>query len=223
MILPLLALATSLIVNPVPHNRADFSSMLRIENGVLLEVLDKSADDIRIYEKDHVTSIDATAFDGCQFTTIMISNTVTEINAVIPDNVVINYTGSLPAYFDVGEHIVHEYACDEGFIHYWGEYIRKTPEQSICDVKREDYNTMIQLYENLSKDDKEVVDAIPDGDSSIKDSVEFLRTYFKEKNKSNTTKEIAQSTMLTIILVIASIGMTSIGVFYYLKDKNIIK
>ena len=223
LLLPLLALLTTISLPSTPLKKVDYSSMLKVENGVLLEVLDKESEEVRIYEKDHVTSIDENAFDGCNFSTIMISSSVQNINASFDDGVIINYTGSLPAPFDVTGHVVNEYACDEGFIHFWGEHIRQSQEQSICDVTRENYERMLLLYSALSKDDKEVVDSIEDGDGTIKDSVNFLKTYFKGKSSSNITKEIAQSTMLVVILVIASIGMTSIGIFYYLKDKNIIE
>lgn len=222
MILSLFSLLSFLFVPSQPLKKVDYSSMLHVEDGVLVEVIDKTAEEVRIYENDHVTSIAENAFDGCAFTTIMISHTVNEISALFPNNVIINYTGALPTPFNTEGFIVNEYACDEGFLNFWGTYIRPHITDSICEVKRVNYDKMINLYNALSIEDKDTVNNTVDGSSTIKDSVEFLKTFFKPKQSTNTTKEITQSTMITIILVIASIGMTSIGIFYFLKDKNII-
>ena len=207
-----------------------YSDDFNVENHVLVEVKDKTALDVRIYKEKEVTSISEKAFDGCSFVQIMISNTVKTIEATFPDNVIINYTGALSDIsFSVPENAtVYEYACDEGFLNYWKQYIRPNIDGSICNVNKTDYLKMKQLYRSLDStyvdSDLERVNKVEDGSGTIKDSVKFLDDYFANSQKSqNVEKEISQSVMITLILIIASFGMTSIGLFYFLKDKNVIK
>lgn len=207
-----------------------YSDDLNIDNHILVEVNDKSALDVRIYKEKEVASISANAFDGCSFTQIMISNTVRTVEATFPDNVTINYTGALDDInFAIPDNAtVNEYACDEGFLNYWKEFIRPNIDGSICSVKKADYLKMKQLYRSLDStyvdSDLEKVNKVLDGDGTIKDSVAFLDDYFSGSQKSqHVEKEISQSVMITLILIIASFGMTSIGLFYFLKDKNVIK
>ena len=181
-----------------------YSDDLTIENHALVEVNDKSALDVRIYKEREVTSISKNAFNGCSFIQIMISSTVKTVEAV------------------------YEYACDEGFLNYWKEFIRPNIDGSICNVEKANYLKMKQLYRSLDNtyedSDLERVNKTEDGSGTIKDSVAFLDDYFSNSQKSqNVEKEISQSVMITLILIIASFGMTSIGLFYFLKDKNVIK
>ncbi|MCR5184463.1 MAG: hypothetical protein K6C32_00060 [Bacilli bacterium] len=224
MLFPLLIGLLSLNYNPQPM-RVDYSSMLDIQDGVLVEVLDKTAEEIRIYKEDNVTKIGPNAFDGCSFTTIMVSSTVREVETSFPNGTIINYTGAFSdIQFNVGDLTTYEYACDEGFLNFWASYIRPNIDGSICDVTKANYEKMMGLYANLSDSDKEIVNQIEDGTSTIKDSIKFLNDYFSPTDDSKKTqKEIASTTMITIILIIAAFGMTSIGVFYFLKDKNIIE
>ena len=231
MLFPLLIGLLSLSYTPQPM-RVDYSAMLDIQDGVLVEVLDKSASEIRIYKEDSVTKIGPNAFDGCSFTTIMVSSTVREVKASFPEGTIVNYTGAFDdIQFDTSNVTTNEYACDEGFLNFWVTYIRPNIEGSICDVTRANYDKMMALYANLSVEDKDIVNAVEDGKSAvegktntIKDSIKFLKDYFSPlEGSKNTQKEITSTTMITIILIIAAIGMTSIGVFYFLKDKNIIE
>ena len=220
----------SLITGWYKINSFSYSDDLTVENHVLVSVNDKDADDVRIYKEREVTSIGANAFDECTFIKIMISNTVRSVEATFPANVVINYTGALSdiSFTIPSDATVYEYACDEGFLNYWKEFIRPNIDGSICSVKKEDYLKMKQLYRSLDNtyvdNDLDRVNKVSDGDGTIKDSVAFLDDYFSESQKSQDhEKEISQSVMITLILVVASFGMTSIGLFYFLKDKNVIK
>ena len=136
-----------------------------------------------------------------------------DIKFAIPDNVT-----------------VVEYACDEGFLNYWNEFIRPNIDGSICNVNKEHYVKMKLLYSQLKNRndyanvDSETVETTKDGTGTIRDSIRFLDSYFGNSNKSQMgEKEISQSVMITLILIIASFGMTSIGLFYFLKDRNVIK
>ena len=200
-----------------------------VDNGVLVSVNDKTNYSLRIYAEKNVTSIAEHAFDDCHFTTMMISTTVREVNATFPTELTtIEFTGSREDIsFAIPEGItVVEYADDEGFINYWKEYIRPNINGSICNVSKEHYLKMKSLYNNLGEyaGDLESVNETVDGTGSIKESVVFLDNYFSGSNKSQISeKEISQSLMITLILIIASFGMTSIGLFYFLKDRKVIE
>ena len=198
-----------------------------VENHVLSSVNDKTATYVRIYSSSEATSISEHAFDECSFTTLMISNSVRTINAEFPNTLtLIEYSGALDDIsFAVPNNIsVKEYACDEGFLNYWHEYIRPNFDGSICHVQKQHYVRMKTLYSQLDNGDAETILNTQDGTGTIKDSIAYLDSYFGNPNRSQMTeKEISQSVMITLILIIASFGMTSIGLFYFLKDKNVIK
>lgn len=224
-------LLASLLTSSAWYPVETFSTDLTIENHVLTSVNDKESHYVRIYKEDEVTTVAEHAFDDCSFTILMISKTVTTINATFPDSLkTIEFTGSIEDIsFVIPENVeVIEYACDEGFLNYWGEYIRPNIDGSICNVTREHYLRMKSLYSQLTKlefktDDLENVNATKDGTGTIGDSITFLNSYFNASNKSKSIeKEISQSVMITLILIIASFGMTSIGLFYFLKDKKVI-
>ena len=205
---------------------AGFSTNVTVDNHVLTSVNDKSASEVRIYANEEVTSIADGAFDDCSFSSIMISYTVREVNATFPDNIVINYTKSFDdiAFEIPANAVVNEYACDEGFLMFWGEYIRPQIDGTICNVEKANYQKMKLLYSHLSDYDKEVVENTNDGDGKILNSIKFLdKTFSNSSGSQNKEKEIPQTVMLTLILAISSFGMTSIGVFYLLKDKKYIK
>lgn len=204
-----------------------YSTDFEVNENVLIKVNDTSADYVRIYRSSGITSIALDAFQDCHFSRIMISNNVLEINDNFPDTLTtLEFTGSKQDInFAVPEGIeIKEYACDEGFLNYWTTYIRPNISGSICDVTKQDYLKMKQLYAELNVTDKETINAYDDGSSNIADSIEFLDDNFNSSPRNNIQEaDISQSMMLTLILIIASFGMTSIGIFYFLKDKNVIE
>ena len=208
------------------------STNITVEDHVLTTVNDKSASYVRIYGESGATSIGEHAFDDCTFKCLMISNKVRENHATFPNTLeTLEYTGAKSDIsFAIPDNVeVVEYACDEGFLNFWSEYIRPNIDGSICNVTKQNYVKMKSLYNNLNRYDYAVYDfekvnETPDGTGTIKDSVAFLDNYFGNSNKSKMTeKEISQSVMITLILIIASFGMTSIGLFYFLKDKKVIE
>ena len=50
----------------------------------------------------------------------------------------------------------------------------------------------------------------------------YLNSHFNSTPSQNNNREIPKTVMITVILVIASFGMTAIGIFYVLKDKKVI-
>ena len=210
----------------------EYSDDLTVEDHILTSVNNKTAQYVRIYETSDVTSISEHAFDDCTFTTLMVSKSVTFVNASFPNTLTtLEYTGSLEDIsFAIPDNVtVKEYACDEGFLNYWSEYIRPNISGSICNVTKQHYVRMKTLYASLSRDDfavndLDIVNSTHDGTGTIKDSIAYLDGYFGNANRSQMTeKEISQSVMITLILIIASFGMTSIGLFYFLKDKKVIE
>ena len=224
-ILPILFIslfATSAVVED------NFSTDITVENQVVVSINDKSAEEVRIYSNLNATSISSGAFDDCNFKSIMISSTISEITATFPNTLeTINYTGNISNLdVDIPDNVTaFSYACDEGFLNYWYEYIRPGMNGSICNVTKENYREMKSLFSSLNERDRSVVVNTADGDNStIAKGIIFLDNHFSSSSGSNVTeKEISQSVMITLILIIASFGMTSIGLFYILKDKNVIK
>lgn len=190
--------------------------------------------ELRVYYQEDclVNEIDEHAFDLCtSLNTFMLSKSV----VTVPNNLfssidgfrVINYTGSEIEFnllnLTTTNISVNYYACDEGFINYWYTYIRPTENANICDTKKEDYKKVQDLYNSLSQEDKNRVKSIPDGESTILDSLNFLNEYFKESGAPQRNKEASKDVMIALILGIATLGMTFICVFYILKERNIIK
>ena len=207
--------------DPMPPYTTSFN----IENGVLLSVKEKSFKEIRIYSNSNIVEVAVDAFDGCSLTSIMVSDSVQRFYPVLSDDIVLNLTKNKEAYqFDIPTNVqVNEYACDEGFLNYWNENIRDKVTKSICNVDKTQYNSIKTLYNDLSTYDRVVINQTKDGTGTIKDSLTYLDNHFNGTAPSQmTTKEISQSVMISIILAIASFGMTAIGVFYVLKDKKVI-
>lgn len=200
--------------------------------GVKSEYLD--ATELRIYDTDeyHVSTIAEGALSACtNLQTFMLSKCVTTLPVdtfVISSLTSISYTGSMDEFnalgLTTGSVPTYEYACDEGFINYWTTYVRPTPDYNICDVTKAIYQKAQGLFDAMSLDDREVVKNIKDGegDDTILDSLNYLKELHRETKKENRTKEASKSTMIVLILIIASIGMSFICVFYLLRERKII-
>ena len=211
--------------SPLPP---EYSTDFIVENGVLIGVQNEakhSYDQFRIYSNSGITEVAADAFEGCTVNSIMISDTVQHFYPVLNEGTVVNLTKEKSAYhFDLPDNVtINEYACDEGFINYWDLYIRDNVTKSICNVTRDHYTKIKNLYSNLSNQDKLTVNHTSDGTGTIEDSLKYLDNHFNSSPSQKTNKEIPQTVMITVILVIASFGMTAIGIFFVLKDKKVIK
>jgi len=210
------------------------------ENGhyKLLGVTDSNVSEIRIYynEEFYVDEIAPGAFDSAlTLESVMISYTVTSIPSPLfttPENhpsfSTINYTGSDAEWNDLNyltSYTVFSNACDEGFIRMWNRDVRPQENSNVCDITREIYERVIELYETLSETDRQVVsDYVDLAGSKISDSISNLRTVFdKQETSPSENREVSSSTMISFVIIIAVVGMTFIMVFYYLKDKNIIQ
>ncbi len=196
-----------------------------------------SSTELRIYSSSFsdvfIDEIASDAFKYCnELSSLMISYQVTKVDGLIPSETfkTINYTGneSLLAtnniLFNEG-FIVNFETNDEGFIYKWVNEVRPTTESNLCDVTNEQYQSLKHLYDSLDNNDKEIVNSYVDlAGSKISDSMNQLKKLFSEKtDDTQNRKEPSSKTMITLILVIAAFGMTFIGAFYLLKDKNIIE
>ena len=195
----------------------------------------KGSSDIRIYRFDEkpVDEIADTAFVDTTFTSIVISKDITKINDAVftnaPNIQNIYYTGSLEDFaglnlsFDTNH--VFPYSVDEGFIYYWNTVIRPTDSVNLChDTDRNTYKYVLSLYNKLTKDDLDIVNAYEDAaGAKIGDSMKELINYYKEEGSQKKNDEWNQTGAITLIIVIAVIGTTSIAIFFLLKTKNIIE
>lgn len=191
-----------------------------------------SGDELRIYHYDDfvIDEIGDDAFDGTTFKSLMMSKSITLVNDSAFDDCGITkmyFTGSEQEYQSL--HLIHEfdyvtyYSKDEGFINYWNEHIRPAEDTNICNISKETFNYVYALYKNLSAEDLETVDAYKDvSNAKIGDSMKELIRVFSGSKNAQKKDEWNQTGAITLIIVIAVIGMTSITVFFLLKTRHII-
>ena len=212
------------------HSNKDYFSIS--EEHVVTSVLESHINDseLRLYNEGETLIIDKHVFDACSsLNSLMLTFNVSEVKEQIWPNALttINFTGSFEEYGALNisfSGIVNYYACDEGFIYNWDKNVRVTENTNLCDsVSKEQYLLLVEKYNALSSDEKEVVDAYKDkANSTIKDSMKYLKGIYGEQESRKSEKETSSSLMITLILTTAIIGMTFIAVLYLLKDKNII-
>lgn len=199
--------------------------------GIKADSLDSNS--IRIYRFDDqpIDAIADDAFVGTSFSSIVLSKDIVYINSVAFENAPniesIYYTGSLEKFqslnlsFDINH--VYPYSVDEGFINYWNDNIRPEERTNICDISKDEYQKVYEMYKNLVQSDLNIVNAYVDkAGAKIGDSMKELNNVFSEKGSQKRKDEWNQTGAITLIIVIAVIGMTSITVFFLLKTKNII-
>lgn len=198
-------------------------------------------EELRVYNDENykIIEIEENAFDNCtNLSSLMISYSVT----TLPNNLfsnestslnTINFTGSAEDWLKISNHSnydnkyeINYFSNDEGFIYMWDNIVRPNENSSICDIGNKKYNNLVKpLYEKLEAEDKSVVDNYVDkAGITINKSMKELADRFSSVQKVNSIeKEVSQDFMATLIVGIALVGMTFITVFYYLKEKQIIK
>ena len=236
--LPLLGLIglLGLNLNTTKEEYRDALHVTAKEGGTYrLDSIDATGlgNEMRIYCYDDmvIDEIADNAFAGTSFTSVAISNCVTNINtnAFAGQNTIKKcyFTGSEEEFDALYPNYLFEsiyyYAIDEGFINYWNKEVRPSEDSNICDITRDEYEYIRDLYTSLIPSDKEVVDAYEDAaGATIKDSIKELNRHFGEPSGSKETEEWNQTGAITLIIIIAVIGMTSITIFFLLKTKQII-
>ena len=233
-----LALPLGITFNQEPKSLATNNSDYFIveqnerDNYTITGVTDraKNYSELRIYndESGLIDEIADNAFESCAYLkTLMLSSSVKYVESTTISNIErINYTGSKEEFQSLSltyTGIVKYYACDEGFMNYWNSSVRPTEDISICDMSKEEFDVVYDLYKNLSKKDRDAVDKEEDiAGESISSSMKELMDMFIKKNPSSRKDELTQDNAIGVIIVIALIGMTSICVFYLLKTKDVI-
>ena len=88
----------------------------------------------------------------------------------------------------------------------------------------DDYFLLKDKYDLLVAEDKAYVnDYIDKADQSIEDTMDYLSKYFEEeKQTSPSKKNLPQDMTIGIIVSVAIFGMTTISIFYILKQQKII-
>ena len=118
----------------------------------------------------------------------------------------------------------------DSFISYWKDDFRKDEAGNIipiCDITYNSYKEMYSKYVLLSKSDRETVNSTPDYEEgyTIEDSIkELVRIHANHAPQKDTERRtLNQSSTIIIIVVIAVFGMSTICVFFVLKNNKIIK
>ena len=115
----------------------------------------------------------------------------------------------------------------DNFVNYWENDFR-VHNPSVCDISYDAYLEMYEKYVALSKEDREIVNEIPDKlepDYTIGKIVKYLVTrYYPNTQKVKAEKQkLDQSTIIIIATVVALVGATAISVLYMLKNQKVIR
>ena len=198
----------------------------------------KNARELRIYGNAFVDSpvvgIKDGAFDGCtSLNSLMISSSVQNISSLslrgasnLSDLYLTKSTNEFPNKTLLTYYNVTEYAFSEGFENYWKINVRDNDDENLCDkVNKDLYQIILSKYSalSLSNDLEFIKNRIENhtANTTYGEAMNILSTKYGE-DKNPKSKDINKAGILTFILIVASFGMTAIGVFYFLKDKQII-
>lgn len=112
------------------------------------------------------------------------------------------------------------------FLDYWAEFRKAHP--SVCDISKEDYEAMYRIYSSLEKEEKEYINAQPDGFEEGYTIGQVIKTlvnkYYPNQQKVREEKQkLDQSSIIVIATVVALVGATAISVLYILKNQKVIK
>ena len=235
-ILPSILFAIAPVRAAMPFDNGNQYVLSAVEGGYCLddvneEYLEES--ELRVYfdEDKTIKEISTDAFKNCSnLESLMISRYIEKIPQETLTNIsnlkTIKYTGSELQFksldLSVNDYEVEYYACDEGFLCYWFDYVRPTPEANICDISEKSYHELLTLYGNLSDDERQTVNNYEDSGDKIINSLNYLKSVKSPKVEPINTPDVEKSTMIAFILIIASVGMTFICVFYLLKERKVI-
>ena len=240
MILPFGLNSKSFDVNPISKENTYFNLTDNGDNTYIISSLkDNNLSEYRFYssyvENDtecKISGISPNLFnDLANDASVMVSKYIENYNGDLFSNEkikTINFTGSKTEWDSknvVVSQTINYYAFDEGFVAYWCDFIRPTPESDICSISKETYQELRNKYDSLSLEDRYVVNEMKDyAGESIEDTMIYLSKYFSEQSSANTkTKSnLPQDMTLGIIVSIAIFGMTTICIFYILKKEGII-
>ena len=112
------------------------------------------------------------------------------------------------------------------FLDYWAEFRKAHP--AVCDISKKDYEEMYRIYSSLEKEEKEYINAQPDGFEEGYTIGQVIKTlvnkYYPNQQKVREEKQkLDQSSIIVIATVVALVGATAISVLYILKNQKVIK
>ena len=115
----------------------------------------------------------------------------------------------------------------DNFVNYWKEDFRKDDEGNvvaICDITYGDYKEMYGKYISLIESDRTIVNATADYEEGykIEDSIKTLIGMYSSAPKQNERMTLDQKTTIAVVVSIAVFGMSTICVFFVLKNNKII-
>ena len=116
----------------------------------------------------------------------------------------------------------------DDFLSYWKDDFRKNDQGKIipiCDITYNEYTVMYEKYVALDNADRVIVDKTPDYEEgyTIKDSIkQLVNMYAGHTDPKENKRVLTKSTSIIIIVVIAVFGMSTICVFFVLKNNKII-
>ena len=142
-----------------------------------------------------------------------------------------SFTSANPANMPVlHEKSLKRSTISDEFLTYWKEDFRKDNSGNIiaiCDISYSSYKEMYSKYVVLSNEDRKTVNATPDYEEgyTIGDSIkELIRIHSNHVNTKDVERRtLNQSSTIIIIVVIAVFGMSTICVFFVLKNNKIIQ
>lgn len=116
------------------------------------------------------------------------------------------------------------------FLSYWREDFRKDEKGEIipvCDITYLSFKDMYSRYSLLDEESKKIINSTPDYEEgyTIRNSIDTLIDRFKATQQVNNSNKrtLDQSSSIIVIVVIAVFGMSTICVFFVLKNGNIIQ
>ena len=126
------------------------------------------------------------------------------------------------------EKSVYRTPQSEEFLTYYKEDFRKDDKGEIipiCDITYASYKEMYNKYIALSVEERTEVNNTPDYEEGykIEDSIKTLIGMYATAPKQNNRMTLDQSTTIIAVVVVAVFGMSTICVFFVLKNNKIIE
>lgn len=130
-------------------------------------------------------------------------------------------------YSDVKEKSVLEFASiSYAFIRDWRKMRTDGGENGICAALDSEVMTkLLERYDALSSEDRALVDAAADGDTTIANSIEYVKAY-RATQPSYSVKNVllnGKEDSVSLILIIGLIGISFIAAYYLINKKSIAK
>ena len=114
----------------------------------------------------------------------------------------------------------------DDFVDYWLNDFRVN-HPAVCDITKDEFEEMYAKYLQLSKADREIVNAVEDVEVgyTVGGVIKTLVNRFYPNNKKvrNDKQKLDQSTIIIIASVVALVGATSISILFILKNNKVIK